>query len=289
MNKSSKNKYENIINNIINNKKISHSYLLEINDNANCDDYVIPFIKLILCPKEKKSISCLNCNNCNICKLVDNKNYPDLKYIEPDGNWIKKSQILDLKDEYNNKSLMDNKRIYVIKDAEKMNLVSANTILKFLEEPEDNIIAILVTNNRYNVIDTIVSRCQFLSFKDCSINNTFSDQVFEILDFLNLKSGNELFVKYNYLYNNLLTDKENVKKLFFELEDIIVLYLNYLSYGKDYEIDNRIITSLNAIDINEIINFINILETELVKLEYNINLKLWLDNLYSEFVEVLNG
>ena len=39
---------------------------------------------------------------------------------------------------------------YIIKNAERLNPSSANTILKFLEEPEDNIIAILLTNNRYN-------------------------------------------------------------------------------------------------------------------------------------------
>ena len=56
-----------------------------------------------------------------------------------------------------------------------MNSFSANTILKFLEEPNENIIAFLLTNNRYHVIDTIVSRCQILSLKesnyDCKIND----------------------------------------------------------------------------------------------------------------------
>ena len=46
-----------------------------------------------------------------------------------------------------------------------MNDYSANTILKFLEEPSSDIIAILLTTNRFNIISTILSRCQFLSIK----------------------------------------------------------------------------------------------------------------------------
>lgn len=36
--------------------------------------------------------------------------------------------------------------------------------MKFLEEPEDNIIAILMTDNIHQLLDTIISRCQIISF-----------------------------------------------------------------------------------------------------------------------------
>ena len=71
--------------------------------------------------------------------LIDNGNYPDLKIIEPDGNVIKKVQLLSLQEQFKNKSFLNNKMIYVIKEAEKLNDSSGNTILKFLEEPEEDI------------------------------------------------------------------------------------------------------------------------------------------------------
>ena len=43
-------------------------------------------------------------------------------------------QLLELQKEYSNTSLLNNKRIYIIKNAEKMNQASGNTILKFLVE-----------------------------------------------------------------------------------------------------------------------------------------------------------
>ena len=52
--------------------------------------------------------------------------------------------------------MLDNKRIYVIKEADKMNLFASNTLLKFLEEPVDDVIAILLTTNRYKIINTVL-------------------------------------------------------------------------------------------------------------------------------------
>ena len=61
--------------------------------------------------------------------------------------WIKKEQLLELQEEFMTKGLLTSKKIYIITDATKLNTSSANSILKFLEEPADNIIAILLADN----------------------------------------------------------------------------------------------------------------------------------------------
>jgi DNA polymerase III gamma/tau subunit len=43
-----------------------------------------------------------------------------------------------------------------------MNIQTANSILKFLEEPIDEIIAILVVDNINLMLPTIISRCQVI-------------------------------------------------------------------------------------------------------------------------------
>ena len=55
----SKEQFYNIIDKIIKHNKVSHAYLIEV-DNYD-DDYqcVLNFVKLILCNKEKKCSSCL--------------------------------------------------------------------------------------------------------------------------------------------------------------------------------------------------------------------------------------
>ena len=79
--------------------------------------------------------------------------------------------------------MLDNKLIYIIDPAEKLNPASANTILKFLEEPPEGIVAILITENKYNVLETIVSRCQCLSL----VNDLEIEITEEINEFVVLK------------------------------------------------------------------------------------------------------
>ncbi len=286
MNELNKNQKQfiNVVEHLIKLDKVSHSYLIEIDDSDISNDLVISFVKLILCQQKTQSVSALNCNKCNICNLIDNFNYPDLEIIEPDGNWIKKSQLLKLQNEYQNKSLLDNKRIYIIKNAEKLNPSAANTILKFLEEPEDNIIAILLTNNRYKIMETILSRCQILSFSNFSIDIYTSDENIELLKFI--EDRNSLFINYNYIYNKILPDKNVAKERLMELENIYISYLNYISCNYKYDINQDIITILKDVNINKLTKYISIIESEIQRLEYNVNYKLWLDNLYAKFVEV---
>ena len=78
-------KYENFVQNIIKNKKISHAYIIELCDYESDMVLVNDFIKLILCKHACTSFDALNCSKCNVCKLIDDFNYPDVRYIEPDG------------------------------------------------------------------------------------------------------------------------------------------------------------------------------------------------------------
>ena len=146
----------NFIEKEIDNNRISHAYLIETNNYAGTDMLIKEFLKYLLCKDKRTNRSC----NCKICNLIDNNSYPDIENIYADGNYIKKEQLIEVQDNFRNKSNYDNKQIYIIWDAERLNSSSANTILKFLEEPEDGIVAILVATNRYKVIETIVSRCQ---------------------------------------------------------------------------------------------------------------------------------
>ena len=66
-------------------------------------------------------------------------------------------------EKFSNKSIYNNYQIYVVHNAEMLNISASNTILKFLEEPEDNIIAIFLSTHRYKVLPTILSRCIVMS------------------------------------------------------------------------------------------------------------------------------
>ena len=76
--------FEYINHSIILNKKISHAYLIETNGYKNYQKIVIELVRNILSLDQKEE-SITKINN-----LLDANNYPDLKIINPDGNYIKK-------------------------------------------------------------------------------------------------------------------------------------------------------------------------------------------------------
>ena len=265
-------KFVGVIDNIISFNKLSHAYIIEVNDYDS--DYLLveAFVKLILCKNNVKKVSDLNCDKCEICRLVDEGNYPDVLVVEPDGKEIKKGQLLDLQKEYNNKSMLDSNRVYIIKEADKLNLAAANSILKFLEEPEDNIVAILLTKNRYQIIDTILSRCQIIALKRKTPSNVDSDKALTFIKYM-LKNG-ELFVNYKEILDNIMPDKLVARQI---LEQVKLIFIDYLE-GNDVMID------LSNVDKNKVVTWVLILKSEMKKLDYNVNYKLWLDSLYVKLI-----
>ena len=55
-------------------------------------------------------------------------------------------------------------KVMIIWHAEKMNTSAANKLLKLIEEPPEKTIFLLVTDDREQIINTILSRCQHLDF-----------------------------------------------------------------------------------------------------------------------------
>ena len=271
-----KDNFINYIDSLVINNKISHAYLIEVDNYDEDLKYIYDFIKMILinCKYED-----LNSNN-DIVKLVDSNNYPDIRVISTETSNIKKNQLIELQDEYKNKSLLDNKRIYIILEAEKLNDSAANTMLKFLEEPEDDIIAFLVTNNRYHVINTLLSRCQILSIKEDSFDIEIDDTFMDLLNVL--INPRNFFINYNDFSTNIFVDKVVTKKLFIKVENTILNYLEAKYTSKKFNED--IFTILDKKNEKDLLNMISILEDELQKLEFNVNLKIWLCSLFSKFI-----
>lgn len=272
-----KKNYINYINHVIKNSKISHAYLVELENYDEDFQYILDFIKMILTNCSYEEVHSINNP---IFHLIDEGDFLDVHIIEPDGNNIKKNQIIELQNEYNNKSLLNGKRIYIIKDAEKMNLFSANTMLKFLEEPEDDIIAFLVTKNRYLIIETILSRCQIITLKENNILFSSDENVLDLLKCV--INPYDFFIKYKNIldiYPDKILISDNLKIV----ESIIISFIND-KYGITNSLDKDVISLFTGINDNVLLGKISILEEELSKLDFNVNYKLWLDSLFSKLI-----
>ncbi|MFB5253789.1 DNA polymerase III subunit delta' [Bacillus cereus] len=143
-------------------ERISHAYLLEGGKGTGKFATAIQMAKSFLCSQRNGVEPCHVCRN---CRRIDSGNYPNLHIVKPDGLSIKKQQIHDLQEEFSKTGLEANKKVYIIEHADRMTANAANTLLKFLEEPSSDTTAILLTEQSHQILNTILSRCQVVTFR----------------------------------------------------------------------------------------------------------------------------
>ena len=141
--------------------RIAHAYIFEGEKGTGKKEVMKFFIKLLLMSNPSKNVPCETCRN---CKRIESGNHPNVLQIEPDGQFIKVEQIRDLISTMAKTSFEEGRKIYVLHHADKMNIAASNTLLKFLEEPDGQVTAILLTEQYQSILPTIRSRCQHIKF-----------------------------------------------------------------------------------------------------------------------------
>src|SRR5690606_35383504 len=142
--------------------RIAHAYLFEGMKGTGKREIGLMFAKALFCENIIEDHK--PCNDCIQCKRIKNGNHPDIHIIEPDGASIKKEQIYNLQQEFAKKSVESGRKFYMIIAADKMTTSAANSLLKFLEEPNSETTAVLITEQIQKILPTIYSRCQHISF-----------------------------------------------------------------------------------------------------------------------------
>jgi DNA polymerase-3 subunit delta' len=148
--------------NSIQRQRLAHAYLFEGKKGTGKMDISILLAKSFFCENLLEYEPCESCKN---CKRIQSGNHPDVHIVEPDGLSIKKGQVQALQEEFSKTGVESSKKLYIIVHADKMTVNAANSLLKFLEEPNANTIAILITEQYHKILNTILSRCQLLSFQ----------------------------------------------------------------------------------------------------------------------------
>ena len=148
-----------LLHNAKNKNKLVHAYLFEGDSGTGTLEAAKYFAMMLLC---EENTPCLKCNT---CERIEYNSHMNVVLIEPLGDVIRKEQVENLMHDFSMTSLEKGPQIYIIKDADKMNTSAANALLKFLEEPAKDHYAILLTNNHKRLLDTIVSRTQYIHFK----------------------------------------------------------------------------------------------------------------------------
>ncbi len=265
--------FNKILDKYINEDRINHAYLIE----TNVKDRKEVAYQLI------NKILKLDSKNITIDNLYVNN---DLYLVTTDTQTIKKEDIINLKDEFKNKSLYTGKRVYIIEEAEKLNSSSANTLLKFLEDPDDDIIAILLTSNVHKIIETIVSRCQILRYfcKEellVELPENFDNIISFVEDLENLKEKTIAY-ELKYINKDSFKDRKIVQDY---LTNVLYIYYDILQkkvgleclYCKDF--DDRITYLSNKMSFEDINDRVKAVNKAINKFDYNANTRLVFDSM----------
>lgn len=266
-------KFDDILK-IYHENKLAHAFLLETNDADACYGDLLLLIKQLCCPNSF-SLDCKE--NCNLCSLIDSNSLPSIITIEPDGSFIKKEQVISMMDRFSAKPVFSYYNIYITRKCDCFNAASANTILKFLEEPNDNIIGFFITNNKSNVISTIRSRCQEWTIHYNEITSYYSmEDIMEFKYYLN-----------NIYRNNddLLFNFNEASKLFEDRGEWIDFFTKLLYFFNDFcnlKASSNDIEILNNLSKKEINQVVLVIEEVLKYLKSNVNIELVLDKFVIE-------
>lgn len=184
-----------IIENSKKNNRLSHAYLFTGPKGTYKKELAYHFALMLYCKEETP------CYKCDSCRAILEGNHLNVTYIEPLGQTIKKEQIIALQEEFSKTSLVDGPRIYIINEAETMSVSAANSLLKFIEEPNGETYGILITEHKDNILSTIISRSMVVSFPE--IDKSLLQEQLQSLEVSEL-ARNVL----NYLTSNLIDAKE---------------------------------------------------------------------------------
>ena len=148
-----------------------------------------------------KALNCQNigtdfepCQLCQNCKQIEGGIHPDIIFADfayqaallkeetEEQQNIKIETVRALTTASQQKAVAAKWKVFIIDKAEKLVTAAANALLKFIEEPPQNTIWILISSKRETMLPTIKSRCQSIPFAPLSpeiIKEILTDNLIE--------------------------------------------------------------------------------------------------------------
>lgn len=141
-------------------ERLSHAYIVEGVEGSGKFTFASFAAAAILCRGEDRP-----CGRCSDCVKLAAGSHPDLFVFAPakDAATLTVDVAREIKKSV---YLMPNegvKKVYIIKDAQKMNVQAQNAMLKFFEEPPESAVFFVLTDKREALLPTVISRGQIVT------------------------------------------------------------------------------------------------------------------------------
>ena len=107
-----------------------------------------------------------SCGRCTDCRMLAAGTHPDYAEVGlPEGRQALPLQVVrDVQHAAGLKPVRAARRVFVVRDAERVTEEAANAFLKTLEEPPGGCVFVLITSSLRRIPETIVSRCRLVRF-----------------------------------------------------------------------------------------------------------------------------
>lgn len=145
--------------NEIRQEKSSGTYLFYGKRGSSLMEFALAFAKALNCPNIEGDF----CGQCPVCRKISSLNYADLEVLEEE-NGIKIDQVREIIYKASSSSYEGGKKVFILKDVNRMRKEAANALLKEIEEPQKNTFFILLSNSM-NIVPTIISRSILVNIK----------------------------------------------------------------------------------------------------------------------------
>jgi len=191
-------------------------------------------------------LSNLEINNLNKSyKLLLNNTHPNFHLVDimKDKKVIEISQIRQMINYSTKSTFNNNERIILIDNVENLNLNSLNSLLKIVEEPNENTLFILIFDSNKNILNTLKSRCLkfnlYLSFSQSVeiTNKILNSNILDLIseDFLHYYNTPGDFINLINFANSL---NLNLKE--FDLKKFLIHLIDAEYYKNNTFIKNNI-------------------------------------------------
>lgn len=197
------------------NKEHFHAYLLYSNDKELNNEIALNFACSLVC--ENNNV----CAKCNSCKQFMASTHPDVYIINQTSIKVEDANIIISK--LNTLPVYSNKKVFVILNAENINEIAQNKLLKSIEEPNSSSIFIFTTTKTDKLLPTIMSRLhkvyvpKLTTEDNILVAKELKEQGVDIFKYINSELSLTEMLNYenNLNYKNTIN---SIKNLFLNLK-----------------------------------------------------------------------
>jgi DNA polymerase-3 subunit delta' len=135
-----------------------HAYLLAGPEGGGKQLAARAFAAALLCPNG-------GCGECRVCTLALAERHPNVFVVEPEGRDI---HVDTVRSEVWHPAFRTapepGRKVFVIREADRLNPAAADVLLKVLEEPPADAVALLLSARPDEIPETVLSRCHVVTF-----------------------------------------------------------------------------------------------------------------------------